>query len=138
MKRAQTLSLDLMIAAVIFVIIVVVFYAIMISSDTTPTTASLHEEANAIYNSLNVERNPSTPYPVIDGTEIDPAELERLYGINPDVLRETFNSNNNFCIFLADENKNIVFVYDGTNNKAGVGDDEVNISQGITCNMVIP
>jgi len=62
---------------------------------------------------------------ILVGTEIDETKLQQLLGEDYETIKEKMRVENDFCIFLEDENGDIIYISPG---QPGIGSDKINIS----------
>ena len=126
MKTSQAVSMDVMLAIVIFVGTIFVFYAIF-SANQKGATEELEKNAAKVLKSVSSE-DPNVG--IIDGVEVDDAKLEQLLGKDYDIIKEQIRAEKDFCIFLEDENGNIIYISPG---QPGIGSSKIRVSN-IPCN----
>ncbi|MDD5086343.1 MAG: hypothetical protein PHV16_01195 [Candidatus Nanoarchaeia archaeon] len=137
MKKAQTWSLDLMIAILIFIVVIISFFYIINSSLQETDTDKLKQEAefiperlissdtnnNQIYQGVN-EESPG-------GNIIDDKYLNNLVEKSKtpegyEEIRKELGIQGDFYIHFEDEEGNIIYI-DDDNDIAGIGHEDVEI-----------
>ncbi len=127
MKRAQTLSMDLMVGIMIFVGMLIVFFGIMMFVAKPPDVSDLNSEGEHIVKTLD-----SVEMGVIKENQIDDKELQELVSKDYDELKNELGIRNEFCIFLEDEEGNVIPIETKDGRLvAGVGDSNVEIGVGV-------
>ena len=121
MKRSQAVSMDVMLAIVIFIGTIFVFYVIF-SASQTKTDKVLEKDASRVLKSVSSE---GSDVGIMDGTELDEAKLEQLLGEDYKAIKDRIRTEKDFCIFLEDENGDIVYTSPG---QPGIGSDKIKIS----------
>lgn len=128
-KFGQSWSVDLIIGVIIFMLIVAVFYA-LITAKTKPEFEELQEDARSVV--AKVETAPDDSFGLIKAGQIDPARLQELCDMPYDQLKAELGIENDICIYLEDQNGNIIPC--GTGNKTGIGNGvDLHISQTYAC-----
>lgn len=126
MKRSQAVSMDVMLAIVIFIGTIFVFYAIF-NTNQTDTAKELEKDASKVLKSVSSK---GSNVGIIDGIEINEAKLEQLLGENYETIKEKIRAEKDFCIFLEDESGDIVYLSPG---QTGIGSSNIIISD-VPCN----
>ncbi len=121
MKKSQAVSMDVMLAIVVFIGTIFVFYAIF-SSSQKGTSEELKRDASKVLKSVSSE-DPDVG--IMDGIEVDEAKLEQLLGENYDVIKGKIRAEKDFCIFLEDKNGDIIYISPG---QPGIGSGKIRIS----------
>jgi len=62
---------------------------------------------------------------IMDGTEMNETKLEQLLGEDYKTIKERIRTEKDFCIFLEDENGDIVYISPG---QLGIGSDKIKVS----------
>jgi len=136
-KTAQTWSIDLIIAMVIFILIITIFYA-MISSPETTRTRELQEEGQKI--SAKLESS-ATACDLLDQGDISRDQLNLCFQSSVDEFRRKAGIRNRFCVYLQDQNgRTIAFerLQSGSLVKQmGFGDPELTLA-GVPCGEALP
>ncbi|MFH0867722.1 MAG: hypothetical protein V1831_00240 [Candidatus Woesearchaeota archaeon] len=125
MKKSQTWSMDIMIAIVIFMGTIFIFYSIL-NNNPDDKTRELQEDASRVLKNIASE---DSDVGIIEGVEVNKTRLEELLGEDYSEIKKKLRVKNEFCLFLEDENGNIIYL---TPEQAGVGSEKINIS-GIPC-----
>ena len=112
--------MDVMLAIVIFVGTIFVFYAIFGSNQKG--TSELEKDASKVLKSVSSE-DPDVG--IMDGIEVDEAKLEQLLGKDYSTIKERIRAEKDFCIFLEDENGDIIYISPG---QSGIGSSKIRIS----------
>lgn len=122
-RKAQTWSIDILVAVFIFVAIFIMFVGIMSSMSESQTKAKLSEKGDKITKLLSIE----SPISFIKGSTVNESKLKEVVG-DYDALRNEFDYNN-FCIYFEDENGNLIPIKTaagGTYN--GIGNDKATVN----------
>lgn len=131
LKKAQVWSADLIIAVIIFLFILGVFYAVMVNRSSSPR-GDLEQQSDYIASKLDREKNPN-PYAVIDKNTLDQETLNILYNSTYKELKQQFNIQGDFCIYLEDQEGYLIIWQNETGgNKTGTGNNTILIS-GTPC-----
>ena len=110
MKKSQAWSMDIMLAIVIFIGTILIFYSVL-TRNTGSSEDELKEDAIRLEETLNITQNIS--------------QIEELLNEKYPELKKELRIDSDFCIFLEDEEGNIIYLRQGT---AGVGSDKISIS----------
>lgn len=127
MKKGQTLSTDAIIAVVLFI-----FAAIMLFYTSGPiqrsnASAKVQLESQELTSALGSEQNLTAMF--IKGTKVDEEKLAIALNLSYTNLKTLFGIDSEFCIYLEDENGNIVPL----GGKRGIGSPLVKLSDK-SCN----
>lgn len=134
-NRAQAWSFDLLLAAGLFILAFVLFFYILSLQANPNDIRSLRTEGDLISKkivSTKPDENTNTAF--IIENKISEERLKNLSDTDYKELKSELGIVNDFCIFIVDEDGNLVNIsgITGNSNSIGVGDPEVNIS-GIPC-----
>lgn len=113
-RKAQALSLDLIMAIFVFTLILIGFFYIVTNMAQNKRIVQVKEENE--YISRLFEENASA-YSFIQGNRVLYPLLANLTGKNYTDLKTELGILNDFCIYFVDENNNLVKI----NNKTGIG-----------------
>ena len=123
MGRGQIWSIDVLLAVVIFVSIMIIFY-VTITANSRPSIKDLQSEATFLKTEL--ENNPT--YSFMKQDEVNNTKLDQFVdvaSIDYESVKEELGVRGDFCIYLEDENGNLVLLKD---NRTGIGSGAVNIT----------
>jgi len=123
MKRAQTWSLDVMVAVGIFIVVVITFFYIINQSKTTKTE-ELTTEGETIPDILISSETGENLSTVVENIVLE-EKLDELANKNYDDLKKELGIKGDFYIHFEDEHGNIIYIDD--EGKVGMGSDEVEI-----------
>ncbi|MFH1073202.1 MAG: hypothetical protein V1743_07280 [Nanoarchaeota archaeon] len=129
-KKAQTWSIDLIIAVVIFILIIAIFYTLLVR-EPKADIADLKSSGKYIGDKINTQLG-SGDCAFMKDNEIDPEKLERCFNSDPEKFMRENNINSKFCIFVIDQNGRLITVGSSDNARVGFGYSELNIS-GTLC-----
>ena len=93
MKKSQAWSMDIMIAMVIFISIIFVFYSIL-SNNGDNKIRELKDDALIVAGNIDITKNPN--------------RIEELLREDYSELKKKLRVKNEFCIFLEDEEGNVI------------------------------
>ncbi len=119
-KRGQTWSIDLVLGVVIFTLVVTVFYT-LITKEAQPGTDTLQRDAEMISNKLDAGTGTATQYAIIKDRTIDSTKVNNLKDADYQTLKDYLGVDEDFCIYVEDENGNVVPLGD----KIGVGSPDI-------------
>ena len=122
MKKSQAWSMDIMIAAMVFIGAIFVIYTIFTGNHQESTAEELEKDASKVLKSVSSE---GSDVGIMDGTEMNETKLEQLLGEDYKTIKERIRTEKDFCIFLEDENGDIVYISPG---QLGIGSDKIKVS----------
>ncbi len=122
MKRAQTWSIDVMIAVGIFIVVVILFFYIINQSKTTKTE-DLTTEGETIPDVL-ISSGPEDNLSTVVEKIVDEGKLDELAGKSYEDLKRELGIEGDFYIHFEDDEGNIIYL-DEEGKVAGIGSDEV-------------
>lgn len=135
--HGQSWSLDIILAFVIFMLIVGIFY-IMLSKNNKPDIADIQVEASVLSSNLDSSTGIDTKLKIINDGALDKQKLIELYESQYDTIKNQFGITGDFCIYIVDQNGNIVTVNTTTGDlKNGFGNGELVIN-GVQCGSNLP
>jgi hypothetical protein len=120
-KRSQAISMDIMLAVVIFIGAIFLVY-IFLNSNQQRTAGELGEEASKVLQSITSE---DPEIGIVKGIDVDEIKLEQLLDENYETIKEKIRIDKDFCIFLEDEIGNVIYIRPG---EPGVGSHKIQIS----------
>ncbi len=109
MKRSQAWSMDIMIAIIVFIGAIFIFYLILGTKQETKIE-DLRVDATRVLQNINATENIS--------------QIEELLGLEYGELKRRLRVENDFCIYLEDEEGNVIYIQ----GKRGIGSDKIYIS----------
>lgn len=127
-RRSQTLSLDLMIGIMIFIGIMIVFFGVMMFRTTGTDVSKLNREGEQIIKTLDSGIETS----FIEESQISEKDLQALLDKDYDEIKATIGVDDNFCIFLEDNNQVVPIESKDGRLVAGIGSSKATIG-GKTC-----
>jgi hypothetical protein len=124
--------MDLVFGVLIFMLAVGVIYALFMSKDRD-TTTPLRIESEVI--AVKLSNDPLLR--VTEENQLNIQKLNNLTTLGYEQLRTQLGVKNEFCIYLEDEQGNVVYIINGTNKYTGIGSGsaELNIS-GTPCGQI--
>ena len=130
MKKAQTFSTDAVVAVAMFVIAVIMLYYLSGSATKNKQSEQLQSEAEKLPATLSSQQNLTSVF--IQGSKINEQKLREAINMSYDNLKSLFGVKSDFCIYIEDENGNLVPM----EGKVGIGSPLANFS-GKSCNDTI-
>lgn len=130
MKKAQTFSTDAIVAVAMFIIAVIMLFYLSGPAAENRQSERLQSEAEKLPKVLGSEQNISAVF--VEGSKIDDEKLREAVNLSYDNLKDLLGVDSDFCIYLEDENGNIVPM----EGKVGIGSPLANFS-GRGCNETI-
>lgn len=127
MQKAQSWSLDIALGVIIFVAAFFVFYTMLKPNDEVKAS-NLKDDASIIIKEVGSE---GSLLRIVDKNEVNLSKVSVLKNITYDELKRAFRIEGEFCIYLEDEEGNIVLI---NNSYKGVGSPNINIS-GTPCSQ---
>ena len=132
--RGQNWSLDLIIGIVIFLLAVGVIYSILASKNREDTTP-LRTDSEIIATKLTTpETSTSLDILVAADNQLDVEKLKSLTTADYAKLKQDLGVQNDFCIYLQDEEGNVLYIEGADGNYTGIGpgSPDLNLS-GVPC-----
>lgn len=130
-KQGQSWSIDAIIGVIIFILVIAIFYG-SISSKTTSDVNNLEQDAKVLTSKLGQDDNTA----ILEEGTISKAKLTELCDKPYEQVKKELNIQSDFCIYIEDENGNIIPC--GTNQKSGIGNgQDVQLSDSITCGDLV-
>lgn len=132
-KNAQSWSIDLIVGVIIFMLIIAIFYALL-TSKSKPTLENLEDDTRSVVSKISAEEGQS--FGIIENGVINQEKFDELCDKDYEDVKAELGIKSDFCIYLEDENGNIIPC--GPTNKAGIGNGEdIIIGTNIACGSVI-
>ena len=125
-SKAQSWSIDIIIAVLVFIGAFFVVYALLNSSPEAKTN-SLKDEASIIVKKVTSDGS----LKIIDGNEINESKLNELKNLPYDELKRILAIEGDFCIYFEDDKGNLVLI---DNSYKGVGSQNIVIG-GTPCSQ---
>ncbi len=123
-KSAQSWSFDIAIGTILFITVFITIFAI-INADEGKKYSQVRGESELILNKIKSE---DSPLQVVQDKEVNESKLSEIASIPYEQLKSEAGAKNDFCIYLEDENGNIILV----NGSRGIGSSSINVS-GAPC-----
>lgn len=134
MRKAQTLSMDLMVGVMVFIGMLILFFGLIMFSPNSSGVEELNNEGEHILKTLESD-TPNLGF--INKNQIQEGELNQLITKEYDDLKSEMGIRNDFCIFLEDENGNVVPIVINDERYFGIGKDNVKVG-GVGCGKLEP
>jgi len=128
-RIGQSLSIDLLIAVMIFLAVIGIFY--YLSTRTTPAEDGELLQSEALKLSTKLQ-DPNELGVIDEYRNLDIDKLEELYEKNASELQRELGLRSRFCIYIIDSNGDILVI----NNRNGVGFSDISID-GVPCGQII-
>ena len=132
----QSWSFDIILAFVVFILIIAIFYAMINANTKTSQPETLQREASVIANSLDNATGIKSSLSVIDKGKVEGTNVQNLYESDYNTLKTQFGIKGEFCIYIIDQNGNLITVNTSTGRKVGFGNDDLMIN-GIPCGSTV-
>ena len=120
MKKSQTWSMDIMLAAVIFIGAIFVVYSFL-QGNKGSNAKQLEQDANKVLDNIAAQ---DSPVGVVNGINIDEQKLQKLIDEPYPDLKDKIKVNSDFCIYLEGENGKTIYL----SGKPGIGSSKIKIS----------
>jgi hypothetical protein len=121
-KKAQSWSIDITLAVIVFVSAFLLFYA-TIGGDSSSRIAQLKDEALTIIEQLVSDES---PLDVATVNEINESRLIELKNLTYEELKRRFRVEGDFCIYLEDSDGYFILI---NNSYRGIGAPTINLSK---------
>jgi len=122
-QKAQSWSVDIILAVIVFMIAFFIFYATLESNPETKVS-DLKEEASTVIEQVADEES---PLKAVDNGVIDVNEWNRLKAYNYDDLKRKLRTGGDFCIYIEDERGNIVQIDPNDPGSVSIGSSAIKI-----------
>ncbi len=130
MRKAQTWSLDAMVATGMFIIVIMsFFYIIQLTSEISKADELLREGEDI--QDILISSKPEESLSIIVGRIVDENKLNDLAKEDYENLKKKLGVRGDFCIHFEDDEGNIIYINEST-KRAGIGSSRVYIG-GIAC-----
>ena len=121
--------MDVTLAVIIFISAFFVIY-IIATNRTSTNIEEMTQEAERISAEAAAENSNLS---IIGDNELNQIKVEDLIGQDYEEIKKQLRIENEFCIYLEDEEGNLIFLNQSeTENITGIGSSDINIS-GIPC-----
>lgn len=119
-SKAQSWSIDVILGVIIFIAAFFIFYGLLNENPNTKSD-SLKEEASAVIRQIGSE---SSLVRVIDNNEINTTKAGALKNAEYGKLKGTLRIEGDFCVYLEDEEGNLVLIND---SYQGIGAQNIDL-----------
>jgi hypothetical protein len=139
MERGQAWSMDLIFGVLIFMLAIGVIYA-MLTYKAKENTEPLRIESEVISQRLTANQTTDALFPIAPHNTLDEDKLGKLTDLDYEELRQRLGVQREFCIYLHDEQGNLIYIQDSLGNRyTGIGSatGELNLS-GKECGKPLP
>ncbi|MBI2558940.1 DUF1933 domain-containing protein [Candidatus Woesearchaeota archaeon] len=126
-KKAQSWSMDIALAAIIFIGAFFVFYSLL-GTNTDTKAGNLKEEAYVVIKQIT---NEDSLVKVVEGNEVSVSKLNDLKNMDYDELKKRLKVSGDFCIYIEDEKGNLVVI---NNSFKGIGAPTIGLD-GTPCSQ---
>jgi len=133
--RAQSWSLDIILAFVIFVLIIGIFYTLL-NSGKGKNTEYLQLEANAISNNLDQSTGMNSTLSIMQKGTIDKSKLQILFNSSYYPIKNQFGIRGEFCIYIVDQYGKLVAIDTEKGPLNGFGNGNITIN-GQPCGSIL-
>ena len=128
-KKSQSWSIDIILAVVVFMGAFFLFYALL-SEGPESKAKNLKNDASVIIKQVSSE---GAPVNFLYKQQVNASRMNELKNLSYDELKRILNIEGDFCIYLEDENGDIIIL---NNSYKGIGSGNINISN-TPCNETI-
>ena len=125
--KAQSWSIDIALGVIVFMAALFIFYSLL-NSNTGAKASNLKEQASLVIRQIGSEESPLS---IVEDKEINLSRLNELKNLSYDELKRRLRIEGDFCIYIEDENGNIVLI---NNSYKGIGSPDINLS-GTPCSQ---
>jgi len=123
--KSQAWSMEVMIAVVLFMGIIFLFFSLF-SAGSGTKEKELQEDASKVIGDIYSD---DPVIGILDGNRINSTKLENILGMNYSDIKEQLKIRNDFCLYLEDENGNIIYL---NYTHSGIGSSSINVSN-VSC-----
>ena len=132
-SKGQAWSIDVVIGVLIFLIVIGLFYVLLIGNFKKDTT-ELQIASETIATKIVAPKG--TGVGIMNNNQIEKDTLLN-YTNDYEGLKSALGVSSDFCIFLEDEEGNVINISNSTHTVVGVGSSEINVS-GSPCGIAVP
>lgn len=125
--KAQSWSIDIALGVIVFIVAFFVFYALL-NADSNTKAGSLKKEATIVIKQVG---SGESLVRIIDNNEINETKAGALKNLNYDELKRELRIEGDFCIYLEDEQGNLVLI---NQSYKGIGAPNIDIG-GAPCSQ---
>ena len=132
-KKAQTWSLDTVIAVFIFISAISAFI-IIISTDLDENTVErLKDDAKILPQALFSQS--ASEFAIVEGNKINLAWLNRTQAEEYKYIKSELGIKSDFCVYFEDADGNLINIsgLTGTDRGVGIGSRDIELSDTIAC-----
>ena len=132
-KKAQSWSIDITLGVFVFIAAIFIVYALLNANQGSKASA-LKEEASTVIGQVASE---DASISIVNNNEIDSAKLKGLKSLqtdSPEELKRKLKVEGDFCIYMEDENGNIVLIQDESGGYKGIGSSGIDLG-GAPCSQ---
>ncbi len=126
-SKAQSWSIDIILGVLIFTAAFFVLYSILYSNPNTKAS-SLNDQASIIIKQTTAGDGAVA---IVNNNEVNISKFNELKNLSYEELKRTLRVEGDFCIYLEDENGNLVLI---NNSFKGIGSPSINLS-GTPCSQ---
>lgn len=126
-KKSQSMSVDVLIGIIVFLSVFIVFYGLLNPQERS-RAKTLKEDATTVIQQVS---SIDAPYNIVNREEINESRILELKNLSYDDLKRNLRIEGDFCIYVEDENGNVVLL---NNTYVGIGASTINISN-TPCNQ---
>ena len=120
-RHSQAWSMDIMIAVVLFIGALIFFGGYFLFAKDS-ASADLKKEAKLVLDTLT---SPGSSERITDANVINDSRLAQFLTTDYNTLKQDLRIQNNFCVYLQDEEGNIIYL---NSTATGKGDPSINVS----------
>src|SRR3989344_834143 len=118
LKKSQSWSMDVMIAVIVFMGAFLIFY-VMINASHNSKNEQLKSDASTVNKIISSQ---DSKLRIVDKNQINVSRLNELKKMSYDELKRFFRIDGEFCIYLEDEQGNIMTI---NNTFKGIGTSDI-------------
>ena len=125
-SKAQTWSIDVILGVILFLSAFFIFYSLL--NQNFNKTDSLKQEASSVIKEVS---SGDSLIRIVDNNELNITRIGMLKNISYDELKFKFRIEGDFCIYIEDEEGNLVLI---NNSYRSIGSPMINVS-GVPCSQ---
>lgn len=126
-SNAQSWSIDIILAVIVFIGAFFIFYAV-INANPNTRAGSLKKEAVIVIKQFGSE---DALIRVVDNNEVNESRLNELKNLSYDELKRRLRIEGDFCLYIEDDKGNLILI---NNSYKGIGSSNINLS-GTPCSQ---
>ena len=127
MTKAQTASLDALIAVALFTIVLIFFFGLSLRDSGKAKVENLQADSGKLTTSVGGRQNQTSSF--VANSKIDEQKIAELSNMSYEQLKNFLGIDSDFCLYFEDSQGNII---NFSGNKTGRGSSNATVA-GVSC-----